>query len=103
MKHNIVLVYSSTKFQLDNSKFAQVRQFRANFQKIQNFKNFERFNRFWPNSIPEVLDRYIIFVCSFRTIVQILGKLELPQTFFKTFKIPQNHKSAINRHENSHG
>ena len=62
MKHYVVLVHSSTKFQLKNSKFAQVKQFRANFQKIKNLKKFERFNRFWLNSMPKVLDRYIIFV-----------------------------------------
>ena len=54
----------------------QVRQFRGNFQKIQNLKKFERFNRFWPNYIPKVDDWYIIFMCSFRIISQILRKLE---------------------------
>ena len=38
MKHNLVLVHSRTKFELNNSKFAQVRKFEANFQKIQNLK-----------------------------------------------------------------
>ena len=35
------------------------------------------------------------------TIPLILQKLELPRTFLKKFKIPQNHKSGINCHENS--
>ena len=34
----LVLVRSRTKFERDNSKFAQVRKFRANFQKIQNLR-----------------------------------------------------------------
>ena len=56
--------------------------------KIQNLKKFKRFNRFWPNSITKVLDQYIIFVCSLRTVAQVLQKLELPQTFSIKFKIP---------------
>ena len=43
------------KFELDKSKFAQVRQFRANFRKMINLKKIERFNRFSPNSKPKVL------------------------------------------------
>ena len=46
----------------NNSKFAQVTQFRENFQENQNLKKFERFNRFWSNSITKVLGRCIIFV-----------------------------------------
>ena len=46
----LVLGYSSTKFEIDKSKFAQVSQIGANFQKIQNVKKFKRFNRFWRNS-----------------------------------------------------
>ena len=42
MKHDLVLIHSSTKFQLENSKFAQGRQFGGNFQKILNLKKFER-------------------------------------------------------------
>ena len=38
MKHNLVLVHSRTKFELNNSKFAQIRKFKANFQKIKNLK-----------------------------------------------------------------
>ena len=79
-------MHSSTKFQLDNSNFAQVRRFRGNFQKVPNLKKFDRFNRFWPNSIPKVHDRYIIFVYSFKTIAEILRKLEPPQIFFNKFK-----------------
>ena len=63
-------------------------QFRENFQKIENLKKFEHFNRFGLNSIPTVLDKYIIFMCNFRTIAEILRKLELPQTFVKKFEIP---------------
>ena len=88
MKNHLVSVNLCTNFELNNSKFAQVTQFTGNLKKIQNLKKFERFNRFWANSIPKVLDRFIIFVCIFRTIAQILRKLELPQTFFKKFKIP---------------
>ena len=62
MKPYLELVRSRTKFELDNLKFAQVRQFRANFRKIQNLKKFERFDRFWPNSTPKVLDRYLCAV-----------------------------------------
>ena len=69
---------SRMEFELDNSKFAQVRQFGVNFQKIHNLKKFEGPHRFLPNSIPKVLDWYIIFVCSFRTIAQVLRKLQLP-------------------------
>ena len=47
-----ILVHLRTKFQLHKSKFAWVRQFWENSQKIKNLKKFERFNRFWPNSIP---------------------------------------------------
>ena len=83
-----VLVHSSTKFQLDNSKFVQVTQCRANLQKIQNLKKFERFNRFWPNLIPKVLDRYIMFVCNFRMVPQIFTKVRATKTFFRKFKIP---------------
>ena len=32
--NNLVSVYSRTKFELDKSKYAQVRQFTVNFQKI---------------------------------------------------------------------
>ena len=38
MKHNLVSVHSRTIFQFNNSKFAQIRKFRANFQKIQKLK-----------------------------------------------------------------
>ena len=102
IKHHSVLVHLRTKFQLDKSKFAWVRQFWKNSQKIQNLKKFERINRFWPNLIPKFLCGCNIFVCSFRTITRILRKLELPHPFFKKFKIPWNHKSCINCHENSH-
>ena len=44
--HLLLLVHSHTKLQLDNSKFALLRQFWKNFQKIQNFKKFDRSNRF---------------------------------------------------------
>ena len=37
-KYNLVLVHSSIKFQREYSKSAKVRQFKANFQKIQNLK-----------------------------------------------------------------
>ena len=37
-KYHLVLVHLSTSFELDNSKFAQVTQFRESFQKIQNLK-----------------------------------------------------------------
>ena len=39
-------------------------------------------------------------MCSFRTIARNLRKLKLPRRFFKKFKIPQNHKSGLNSHEN---
>ena len=87
-KHNLVLVHSRTKFELDKSKFAPVKQFRANLKTNKNLKKSERLNRFWRNSLPKVLYRYIIFAWSVRMIAQILQKLELPQTFFKTLKIP---------------
>ena len=38
MKHNLILVYSRTKYELNNSEFAQVRKFRTNVQKIPNLK-----------------------------------------------------------------
>ena len=87
---------------LNNSKFSQVTQFRENFQKIQNLKKFKRSNRFWSNSIPKVLDRFIIFVCIFRTLAQILRMSDLPQTFFKKFKIQSNFRLGINLHEIRH-
>ena len=87
MKYYFWLVHLRTKFKLDNSKSAQIKQFKANIQKIPNPKKFECFNRFWQNSIPKVFDQYIIFGCSFTTIARILRKLELPQTFFEKFKI----------------
>ena len=92
-------VHSCTKFKLDKSKFAWVKQF---WKKIQNLEKCQRFNRFWSNSIPKFLDRFNIFVYSFRMIARVLQKLELPCPFFKKFKIPWNHKSAINCHEKSH-
>ena len=64
----------------------EVRQFIANFPKILSIKKSRRFNQFLRNSIPEVLHRYVIFVCSFMTIAQILQKLEL--TDIKKKKIP---------------
>ena len=39
MKHQLVLVHSYTNFQLNNSKFAQVTQFRENSQKTKISKN----------------------------------------------------------------
>ena len=36
----------------------------------------------------KVLDRYIIFVYNFKTMVKSLRKLELPQTFLEKFEIP---------------
>ena len=103
IKHYLVLVRSqnlSTKFELHNSKFAQVRQFRAKTcRKVQNLKKFERSDRFWPNSIPEFLDRCIIFVCSFRMIAQILRKLKLPDIFQKILN-PINIRLDTNLHEN---
>ena len=95
-------MHSYTNFELNNSKFAQITQFRENFQKIQNLKKFKRFNRFWLNSILKALDRCIIFVWIFKTIAQILQKLELPQTFKKKFKIPWNFRLGINLHESRH-
>ena len=86
IKHHPVFVHSHTKLQLDKSKFAWVWQFWEGSQKIENMKKFEQLSLFWPNSIPQVLDQYIIFVCSFRTIAQILRKLELPRPFFKKLK-----------------
>ena len=47
------------------------------------------FNRFWGNLIPKVLYRYIISVCSFKTIAEILKQSELPQPFKKN---PKSHK-----------
>ena len=44
-EHYLILVHLQTQFEIDNSKFAQVRQFRDNFQRIQNRKKLERFNR----------------------------------------------------------
>ena len=44
MKYYLLLVHSYTK--LNNSKFAQVTQFRENFKKIQILKKFEHLNRF---------------------------------------------------------
>ena len=38
MKHYLILLHSGTKFELDKSKFAQVRQFRANIQKNSKFR-----------------------------------------------------------------
>ena len=81
-------VHLRTKFQLDKSKFAWVRQFLVNFQKIQNLKKFKRFSRLWPNSISKFLDQYNISVCSLSTIARILRKLELPRPFFKKFNVP---------------
>ena len=46
MEHHLILAHSYTNFTFNNSKFAQVTQFRKNFQKIQNLKKFERSNRF---------------------------------------------------------
>ena len=46
MKHHLVLAHSYTNVELNNSKFAQVTQFRENFEKNQNLKKIERFNRF---------------------------------------------------------
>ena len=82
-----VLVHLRTKFQLHKSKFAWVRQFWENSQKIKNLKKFEPSNRFRPNLIPKFLDRYNIFLCRFRMKAQILRKLELPRPVFKKFKI----------------
>ena len=64
MKHHIVLVHLYTNCELNNSKFAQVTQFRGYFQKIQNLKKFERFNRLWLNSIPKVLGDGL-YLCEF--------------------------------------
>ena len=93
IKYHSVLVHFPIKFQLDKSKFAWVRQFWENFQKIQNLKKFQRFNRLWPNLIPKFLDGCNIFVCSSRTIARSLRKLELPRPFSKNSKF---HK-IINR------
>ena len=81
MKHCLVLVHLCTKFKLDKSKFAQIGEFSANFQKIQNLKISERFNRLWRNSLPKVLYRYIINERSFTAIAQVSHNLELTQTF----------------------
>ena len=56
-------MHSYTKFELDKSKFAQVRKFAANLKKIKNPKNLNT-NRFSRNSISKVVYQYIIFVCS---------------------------------------
>ena len=85
--YNLVLVHSSTKFQLEILKFSEVIQ-------------FERSNRFSTNSIPKVLDRYIIFVCNFKMITQILRNLELPQTLFEKVESPWNLRLGVNLHEN---
>ena len=41
MKYNSGLVHARTKFELNNSKFAQVRKSKANFQEIQNLKHLD--------------------------------------------------------------
>ena len=82
MRHFSVSVHLGKKFELDKSKLAQVRQFTADFQKIQNLKKSERLNRFSCNLIPKILHRYIIFVCWYRMTAKILQKLELSKTFF---------------------
>ena len=41
-KYYCVLVHWGSKFELDKSKFAQVRQLKANFRKIQNLKESDR-------------------------------------------------------------
>ena len=41
-------------------------------------------NRFWPNSIPKVLDRYIRFVCSLKTIKTIKTKKNIFSLIFLT-------------------
>ena len=87
INHHSVLMYPRTKFQLVNRNLPELHNFEK-FKKKFEINKFEGFNRFWPNSISKVLDRYIIFVCSSRTIAQILRKVELPRTFKKKFKIP---------------
>ena len=44
INHYLVLVQLRKKLKLDNSKFARIRQFRANFKKNLNIKKFDRFN-----------------------------------------------------------
>ena len=39
-KYYLVLMHLRTKFELDNSKFAEVRQFRRQTRKIQNVKKY---------------------------------------------------------------
>ena len=88
MKYNFVSVHSRTKFQIkiQINKVCTSYKILSKFSKNSKSQIFESFNRFWPHSVPQVLVRYIIFVCSFRTIAQTLRKLELPQTFSKYSK-----------------
>ena len=85
MKHYLLLVHLRTKFQLENSKLHKLDNLEQVYKKFKISKNLSS-NRFLPNSMPKVIDRYIIFACSFRMMAQILRKLELLQTFFKNFK-----------------
>ena len=67
MKRHLVLVYSYTTFELNNSKFQKLHNLEKIFKKFK-IKKFERSNRFWPNLMSKVLDRCIIFLCNYRTI-----------------------------------
>ena len=97
--HYSVLSPLDTKFQLGESKFAWVRNFEKFLKKFKIKKNLNAWIDFsW---IQYHLYRYNIFVCSFRMIARIFRELELPRPFFKKCKIQWNHKSGINRHENS--
>ena len=65
---------------LINQSLHKLHNLAQNFQKIWTLQLIlVKFNAKGP---------CIMFVYIFRTIAQILQKLELPQTFFKKFKIP---------------
>ena len=90
--HQIFKMWYYKKKKLKYSNHLKVRQFTANFQKIQNLKKFERFNRFRPNSVPKVLDRYIIFACSLRMIARIQRKLDIFQKIQNPIKSQNGHQ-----------
>ena len=79
-------MHPRTKLKLDNSKFAPVAQFTANFQKIENPTKVKLFNQFVPNLIPKVLDRYITlqfkdYSCNFtkfRATTDVFQKIQNP-------------------------
>ena len=93
MKLYLLLVHSRKEFELDKSKFVQVRQFRANFQKIQNLKNLNSSIDFGEIQYQRSLID-IVYLCA---VLRRRGKFYKSQIYHKHLWKNSKSRKILNR------